>query len=87
MDKRNLGQKTMMQEIKDVAERRRSEDQTIYLSTTNFATRLTPDLIFDDRHEWALCLGLLQHTSHLGIAIYFAQDAELPKQTKAQFLD
>lgn len=51
MDKRNLGQKTMMQEIKDVAERRRSDDQNIYLSTTNFATRLTPDLVFDDRHE------------------------------------
>lgn len=51
MDKRNLGQKTMMQEIKDVAERQRTEDHNVYLSTTNFATRLKPDLVFDDRHK------------------------------------
>lgn len=51
MDKKTLGQKTMMQEIKDIAERRRLEDQNIYLATTNFTSRLTPDLVFDDRHE------------------------------------
>ena len=51
VDKKTLGQKTMLQEVKDLAEKRRNEDQTIHLPTNNFASRLTPDITFDDRHE------------------------------------
>ncbi len=50
-DKRNLAQKAMLQDIKDVAEKRRAEDHNVYLSTTSFAARLTPDLTFQDNHR------------------------------------
>jgi len=50
-DKRNLAQKAMLQDIKDVAEKRRADDHNVYLSTTSFAARLTPDLTFQDNHR------------------------------------
>jgi hypothetical protein len=55
-DKRNLAQKAMLQDIKDVAEKRRADDHNVYLSTTNFAARLMPDLTFHDNHRWHIIL-------------------------------
>lgn len=75
MDKRNLGQKSMMQEIKDIAERRRGDDQTVYLASTNFGARLTPDLVFDDRHKYFLLLThpsanrLMQLSCYMGCSL------------------
>ncbi len=48
-EKKNLGAKTMLQEIKEVVEKRRSEDQAINLISrpTDLQSRLVPDLTFD----------------------------------------
>ena len=51
-DKRNLAQKAMLQDIKDVAEKRRAEDHRVYLPTTSFHERLTPDLTFQNNHRY-----------------------------------
>ena len=65
-DKRNLGQKTMMQEIKDIADKRRLEDTAIHLASTNFSAKLTPDLTYNCREKCAsLPLHELQHVSHV----------------------
>lgn len=48
-EKKNLSAKTMLQEIKEVVEKRRSEDQAINLISrpTDLQSRLVPDLTFD----------------------------------------
>ena len=48
-DKRNLGQKVMLQEIKDVAEKRKTEDDNVQLSAVSRGLRLAPDLTFNFR--------------------------------------
>ena len=48
-DKRNLGQKVMLQEIKDVAEKRKTEDDNVHLSAVSRGLRSAPDLTFNFR--------------------------------------
>ncbi len=48
-DKKYLGAKAMVQEIKDIVERRRAADSSLSAvsSSAPFASRLTPDLTYN----------------------------------------
>lgn len=50
-DKRNLGQKTMLQEIKDAAEKRRTDDKITSFPQVPLAARLTPELTYGHKDK------------------------------------
>ena len=54
-DKKYLGQKTMVQEIREIVERRRAADSSLSAvsSSAPFASRLTPDLTFNYKDRCA----------------------------------
>ncbi len=69
-DKKYLGAKAMLQEIKDLVERRRAADSSLSAvsSSAPFATRLHPDLVYNyrDRSGPAACC-CLPLSSSLGL--------------------
>lgn len=54
-DKKNLGAKAMMQEIKDIVEKRRQADASLAAvsSSAPFVSRLSPDLTYNYRDRCA----------------------------------
>lgn len=68
-DKKYLGAKAMLQEIKDIVEKRRSGDNshTAVSSSAPFASRLNPDLTYNYRDRHAPCS--LNHRSLRGSAL------------------